>query len=65
MVYLVQVKGHWYAYRSERQPGHKYPVKIYLGPATRSMVKAERRKLAEAARRKKQKRSPTELSKDE
>ena len=58
MVYVAQVKGHWYAYRSERQPGHKYPVKVYLGLASRTMIKVHRRK--QAARQKKQKsRSPT------
>ena len=52
MVYLVEVKpGLWYAYKSVRLPGHKHPVKQYIGPASKTMIKAE------AAERKK--RSPT------
>lgn len=42
MVYVVEVKpGLWYAYKSVRMPGHKYPVKQYIGPASKAMVKAE------------------------
>jgi len=60
MVYLVEVKpGLWYAYRSIRLPDRKHPVKQYIGPASKTMVKAERRRQAEAARRKKKECSPT------
>ena len=53
MVYVVEVKpGLFYAYRSVRLPGHKHPVKQYIGPASKAMIKAERRKHAEADRRK-------------
>jgi len=63
MVYIVEVKpGLFYAYRSVRLPRHKHPVKQYIGPASKVMVKAERRRRAEAVTRKKQRRicSPTE-----
>jgi len=60
MVYLVEVKpGLWYAYRSVRMPGHKYPVKQYIGPASKTMIKAERRKQAKAAKQKERRCSPT------
>ena len=60
MVYVVEVKpGLFYAYRSVRLPDHKYPVKQYIGPASQAMVKAERRKQAEAVNRKKKECSPT------
>ncbi len=60
MVYVVEVKpGLFYAYKSVRLPGHKYPVKQYIGPASQAMIKAEHRKQAEAARRKRKLCSPT------
>jgi len=33
MVYIAVVNNRPYAYKSIRVPGHKYPVKQYLGPA--------------------------------
>ena len=65
MVYLVEVKpGLWYAYRSVRLPGHKYPVKEYIGPASRTMIKAERRKQTETAKRKRSPTPDTDADKD-
>jgi len=60
MVYHVEVKpGLWYTYRCVRLPGHKHPVKQYIGPASQAMVKAERRRQAEAVSRKRRICSPT------
>ena len=60
MVYVVEVKpGLFYAYRSVRLPGHKYPVKQYIGPASQAIIKAQRRKQAEAVKRNKRRCSPT------
>jgi len=60
LVYLIEVKpGLWYAYKCVRLPGHKHPVKQYIGPASKAMVKAERRRQAEAVRRKRRTCSPT------
>lgn len=60
MVYVVEVKpGLFYAYRSVRLPGHKYPVKQYIGPASKAEVKAERRRRAESSSQKRKECNPT------
>ena len=65
MVYVVEVKpGLWYAYKCVRLPGHKHPVKQYIGPASKVMIKAERRRRAEAASRKQGVCSPTDANLD-
>ena len=61
MVYIVEVKpGLFYAYKCVRLPGHRYPVKQYIGPASQAMIKRERRKQAETTKQKKRRCSPTD-----
>lgn len=58
MVFVAEVKGNWYVYRSYREPGCEYPLHEYLGPASdypggQKLVARKRKALAEKAERKK------------
>ena len=58
MVFVAEVKGCWYVYRSYRVPGEDHPRHEYLGPVSdypggQKLVARKHRKLEEKAEQKK------------